>query len=135
LKRGVEYRLWVNPLDGDKAYVCDLQGVYLGIAKVMQAVSAAATPQELAAQLGLRQKVLSEESKRLEPLAKKRLKAAIDRATANLAALGLEDPVEKTQIEQARQAALEGAETVDAAALIAPEADGETDEIDVSSLI
>jgi hypothetical protein len=101
----------------------------------MQAVSAAASPQELAAQLGLRQKVLSEESKRLVPLAKKRLKAAIDRATANLAALGLEDPVEKTQIEQARQAALEGAETVDAAALIAPEADGETDEIDVSSLM
>ena len=135
LKRGVEYRLWVNPLDGDKAYVCDLQGVYLGIAKVMQAVSAAASPQELAAQLGLRQKVLSEESKRLVPLAKKRLKAAIDRATANLAALGLEDPVERTQIEDARQAALEGAETVDAAALIAPEADGETDGIDVSSLI
>ena len=93
LRRGVEYRLWVNPLDGDKAYVCDMQGQFLGVAKVLQAVRADATPEDLAEQLGLRQRVLAEESRRLAPIARRRLAAANRRAAANLAALGLDDPV------------------------------------------
>ena len=97
IARGLE-RLKVDgielaPLDGGKAYVCDLQGHFLGVAKVLQAVRADATPEDLAAQLGLRQMVLSAEAKRLAPLARKRQAAAADRAAANLAALGLEDPV------------------------------------------
>jgi len=93
LTRGAEYRVWVNPLDGGKAYVCDMQGHFLGVAKVLQAVRADAAPEDLAAQLGLRQMVLSAEAKRLAPLARKRQAAAADRAAANLAALGMEDPV------------------------------------------
>ena len=94
LERGREYRLWVNPLDGSRAYVCDLQGRFLGVAKVLQAVRADASPEELAAQLGLRQKVLAAETRRLAPLAAKRLREANDRAAHNLAALGLPDPAE-----------------------------------------
>ena len=90
LSRGVEYRVWVNPLCGDRAYVCDMQGQYLGVAKVMQAVRVDATPEDLAEQLGLRQKVLREEARRLAPIARRRLAAANDRAAANLAAFGLE---------------------------------------------
>ena len=90
LSRGVQYRVWVNPLCGDKAYVCDMQGKYLGVAKVMQAVRADASPEDLAAQLGLRQKVLSEEAKRLAPIARRRLAAAAERAAANLEAFGLD---------------------------------------------
>ena len=93
LTRGREYRVWVNPLDGGKAYVCDMQGTFLGVAKVMQAVRADATPEDLAAQLGLRQKVLAEESRRLAPIARRRQAAAAARAAHNLAALGLDDPV------------------------------------------
>ena len=93
LARGSEYRVWVNPLDGGKAYVCDMQGHFLGVAKVLQAVRADATPEDLAAQLGLRQKVLSEEARRLAPVARRRLAAANARAAANVAALGLADPV------------------------------------------
>ena len=114
LTRGREYRVWVNPLDGGKAYVCDMQGTFLGVAKVMQAVRADATPEELAAQLGLRQKVLAEESRRLAPVARRRLAAAAERAAANLAAFGLEDPAD----EAGREAALEGAERMDTAALL-----------------
>jgi hypothetical protein len=110
LKRGVEYRLWVNPLDGGKAYVCDLQGVFLGVAKVLENVRADASPEELSAQLGLRQKVLSAEAKRLAPIARKRQAAAIDRATANLAALGLEDPVEADAAHNAADTVLRGDE-------------------------
>lgn len=93
LKRGVEYRVWINPLDGAKAYVCDMQGHFMGVAKVLESVRADATPEELAAQLGLRQKVLSAEARRLAPIARKRQAAANDRAAANIAALGLGDPV------------------------------------------
>ena len=92
LTRGREYRVWVNPLDGDKAYVCDLNGRFIGVAKVMQAVRADATPEELAAQLGLRRRVLAEESRRLRPIVRSRLAAAANRAAANIAALGLEEP-------------------------------------------
>lgn len=92
LERGREYRVWVNPLDGDKAYVADMNGLFLGVAKVMQAVRADATPEELAAQLGLRRRVLAEESRRLRPIVRSRLAAAANRAAANIAALGLEEP-------------------------------------------
>ena len=92
LVRGREYRVWINPLDGGKAYVCDMQGQFLGVAKVLQAVRADATPEELAFQLGLRQKVLSDEIKRLRPIAAKRQREAAERAAANLAAFGLPDP-------------------------------------------
>lgn len=113
LSRGQEYRVWVNPIDGDKAYVCDLQGRYLGVAKVMQAVCASATPEELAAQLGLRKKVLSEEAKRLIPIARKRLAAALERSKANIAALGLEDPVEIAETEKRKAIELQEADAAD----------------------
>lgn len=116
LVRGRAYRVWVNPLDGGRAYVCDLEGQYLGTAKVLEAVRADATPEELAAQLGLRQKVLGEEMRRLAPIAAKRRKEAAERAAANLAAFGIPDPAEPPAEEpeaepmgEAESAALEEA--------------------------
>lgn len=97
LKRGVEYRVWVNPLDGSKAYVCDMQGVFMGVAKVLESVRADASPEELAAQLGLRQKVLAAEARRLAPLARRRQADALGRAGYNLAALGLDDPADAAE--------------------------------------
>ena len=118
LQRGQQYRVWVNPLDGAKAYVCDLQGVFLGVAKVMQAVRADASPEELAAQLGLRQKVLAAEAKRLAPIAKKRLADAADRAAHNLAALGLADPVADADAAEEIERAADTDETADMSELI-----------------
>ena len=69
-----------------------MQGRFLGVAKVMQAVRADATPEDLAAQLGLRKKVLAEEARRAAPIARRRLAAANARAAANVAAFGLDDP-------------------------------------------
>ena len=97
LDRGREYQLWVSPLDASKAHVCDMEGKYLGTARVMEAVRADATPEELAAQLGLRQKVLSEEASRVRPVALRRLRAANERAARNLAALGLADPAAEAE--------------------------------------
>ena len=109
LERGREYQLWVNPMDAGKAYVCDMQGAYIGVAKVMQSVRADATPEDLAEQLGLRKKVLAEEARRVAPIARRRLREANERARANLAAFGLEDPVEAGEAERFRDAAVAGA--------------------------
>ena len=92
LARGAEYRVWVNPLDGGRAYVCDMQGAFLGVARVLRAVRADATADDLAEQLGLRQAVLAEGARRLAPLVRRRRAAANARAAANIAALGLADP-------------------------------------------
>ena len=108
LERGREYRVWVNPLDAGKAYVCDMQGTYIGVARVLRAVRADSTPEELAAQLGMRRKVLAEEARRVAPVARRRLREANERARANLAAFGLEDPVEAGEAECFRDAALAG---------------------------
>ena len=134
LKRGETYRVWVNPLDGDKAYVCNLQGAFMGVAKVMQAVRADASPEELAEQLGLRQRVLAEESRRLAPIVRRRRAAANERAAANLRTFGLEDPVERAALDDERAAALSGAGEVDAADLL-PGGDCGTEGCDASDLI
>ena len=118
LTRGAEYRVWVNPLDGGKAYVCDMQGHFLGVAKVLQAVRADASPEDLAAQLGLRQKVLADEARRLAPIARRRQAAAADRAAANLAAFGLEDPVRRAEDAAAADVAAYTSETAEVSELI-----------------
>lgn len=130
LSRGVEYRVWVNPLDGGRAYVCDMQGRFLGVAKVLQAVRADASPEDLAEQLGIRQRMLAEERRRLEPIVRRRRAAANARAAANIAALGLGDPVEGR--ERARVAQGEGGavEAADMRELILDREDGGDDAAD-----
>ncbi|MBQ6916050.1 MAG: hypothetical protein IJQ65_10030, partial [Kiritimatiellae bacterium] len=118
LTRGAEYRVWVNPLDGGKAYVCDMQGHFRGTAKVLQAVRADASPEDRAAQLGLRQKVLADEARRLAPIARRRQAAAADRAAANLAAFGLEDPVRRAEDAAAADVAAYTSETAEVSELI-----------------
>ena len=115
LARGAEYSLWINPLDAGRAYVRDLQGRYLGVAKVVRAVRADASPEELAAQLGMRQRALAAARKRLGGLAGRRLAAANARAAANLALFGEADPA-----ADAARARLAAAELADA-----PELEGE----------
>jgi hypothetical protein len=107
--------VWVNPMDCGKAYVADLQGRFLGVASVMAAAraDADASVQELQEQLGIRSAALADERKRLEPHVKARLKERADAAAANVAALGLEDPVEIAEAEKRKAIELQEAEIVD----------------------
>jgi hypothetical protein len=102
LERGMKVLVWVNPMDCGKAYLADVQGRFLGVAKVLLGVraDADASVEELQEQLGLRSAALAEERKRLEPHVKARLKERADAAAANVAALGLEDPVEIAEAEK-----------------------------------
>ncbi len=121
LERGRTYRVWINPLDPQKAYVADLQGNFLGTAPVLQAARADADADipELQRQLGLRSKALADERRRLAPHIRSQLRRRNQDATANLAALGLADPtaaatfpLPSTDASLARLAAV-GTEDVD----------------------
>ncbi len=117
LERGAKVHVWVNPMDCGRAYVSDAQGRFMGVAKVMQAVraDADASVEELQEQLGMRSAALAEERKRLEPLVRARLKERNEAAAANLGAVGVEDPVERRELEGRQRAELAGVEGADVA--------------------
>ena len=115
LPRGAKVLVWVNPMDCGKAYVCDVQGRFLGIAKVQMAVraDADASVEALQEQLGMRSAALADAKQKLEPLVKARLKERNEAAAANLAALGVEDPVERRELEERKRGELAGVEGAD----------------------
>jgi hypothetical protein len=122
LERGMKVLVWVNPMDCGKAYVADLQGRFLGVASVMAAAraDADASVQELQEQLGFRSAALADERKRLEPHVKARLKERADAAAANVAALGLEDPVEIAEAEKRKAIELKEADAAEVDVTIDP---------------
>ena len=136
LSRGAKCLVWVNPMDVGKAYVQDAQGRFLGVAKVLQAVraDADATVPELQEQLGLRSSALAEERRRLDPLVRKRLQERSDAAAANLAALGMEDPAERAEIEGRAAGELADGEAADGVDLEAPGEGEPTADVDAADL-
>ena len=126
LPRGEKVHVWVNPMDCGKAYVSDLQGRFLGVAQTVQSVraDADASVPELQMQLGLRSEALAGEKQRLEPLVRKRLADRNAAAAANLKALGVEDPVERRELEERQRGELAGVEGADVS-LDVPEADAD----------
>ena len=134
LPRGMKLHVWVNPMDCGKAYVCDLQGRFLGVAKSIPSVRADADADvaALQEQLGLRSAALADAKAKLEPVVRARLKERNEAAAANLAALGVEDPVERKAAEESADAVLSGGddgetgETTDRDMLPPAEADGDT---------
>ena len=103
LARGAKVQVWVNPMDCGKAYVADEQGRYIGVASTLQAVRADASADvpELQRQLGMRSAALAEGRRRLAPVVRRRLAARNAVAAHNLAALGLEDPVDIAETDAA----------------------------------
>ena len=112
LPRGAKVLVWVNPMDCGKAYVCDLQGRFLGVAKSLPAVraDADASVEALQEQLGLRSAALADAKQKLEPLVKARLKERNEAAAANLGALGVEDPVKAAAERNAADASASAVE-------------------------
>lgn len=115
LERGLKVLVWVNPMDCGRAYVADLQGRFLGVAKVMLGVraDADASVAELQEQLGVRSAVLADERKRLEPHIKARLQERAAAAKQNLDALGIDDPAEIAEAERRKAAELNEAGDAD----------------------
>ena len=115
LPRGEKVHVWINPMDCGKAYVCDLQGRFLGVAKSLPAVRADADAdvEALQEQLGLRSAALADAKAKLDPLVRARLRERNEAAAANLGALGVEDPVERRALEARQRGELAGVEGAD----------------------
>lgn len=132
MERGAKVLVWINPMDAGKAYICDMQERFLGVASTVQAVRADATADvaELRRQLGLRSAALADERRRLDPIIRKRLAERNAAAAANLAALGLEDPVGREAADNPASAVL-GGDALDATAddrdLLPPQPPGDGD--------
>jgi hypothetical protein len=98
LERGKSYLVWVNPLAGEKAYIADANGRYLGIAPVLAPARIDDT-ESMHKAFGMRQAALSAEMKRLEPVVRARQQEESRVLAHNLKVIGLEDPVQNDQIE------------------------------------
>jgi hypothetical protein len=82
LSRGQSYKVWINPCDAARAYVQDLQGRFLGVAKVSQA-GMYGDMEALERSLGIRQQAIAAEVKALRPVARQRLRQANADAARN----------------------------------------------------
>ncbi len=94
LDRHAEYKVWVNPCDPGKAYIADLQGRFIGIAKVAQ-VARYDDFETIQKALGVRQQALSAEVERLRPVAYKRLRDAAADAQRNVIEIIGKDPYQE----------------------------------------
>ncbi len=92
LERGKIYKVWVNPLAADHAYVADAGGRFLGIAPV-QVEARYDDAAALEAQLGVRQAALAAERRRMRPVVVRQLREENARAAANVREIVGSDPV------------------------------------------
>ena len=91
LTRGETYLVWVNPFDAFTAYVADLQGRFIGPARVSPQVCYA-DQEAIERELGVRQAALAAERKRLQPAITRMQMREAARARQNAEAVFGEDP-------------------------------------------
>lgn len=96
LTRGELYRVWINPLNASVAYIADEGGRYIGTAPVMQPTNADDLD-GLKRNLGIRQRAITEEARKLHPIALQRLRRANADAAQNAREILGRDPVEDDQ--------------------------------------
>jgi hypothetical protein len=132
LERRMEYKVWVNPLDASKAYIADLQGRFLGVAKVAQA-ACHDDFEALQKALGVRQQALSAEVQRLRPVAHKRLRQAAADAQRNVIEITGNDPYHDMVIIDHLEATTPAADLAEMA-LAAPPAHGDDDTVSLDDL-
>lgn len=104
LDPGTRLRVWVNPLDHARALLADADGRWLGVAPVMQAGQLGAdaeSDENTRRNLGLRQKALAEEDRRLAPVVAARRRRAAEDARVNAMELLGRDPAEDAAAEDA----------------------------------
>ena len=102
LTKGDMYKVWVNPLNSSLAYVCDLDGRWLGTAAVMVAVNPDDEDASLR-NLGIRQKAIASRMDELKPYIAAKRREAEQMARINAEAIEGVDPA---SIDQKSRAAL-----------------------------
>lgn len=100
LTRGQSYLVWVNPFDAFTAYVADMQGRFIGTARVSPRVSYA-DQGAIERELGVRQAAIAAERKRLQPAVARMQAAENARARKNAEEVFGEDPALKAATRSA----------------------------------
>ena len=100
LTRGQNYLVWINPFDAFTAYVADLQGRFIGTAKV-QEMFGYDDIEGVKRALAVRQTALAEERKRIQPALNRMLRKEAAVAGHNATVILGEDPA----LTAARQSA------------------------------
>ncbi len=130
LPKGQRFQVWVNPLAGEIAYVCDLAGKFLGTAKVMVATNPDDDSDASLRNLGIRQQAIAARMQELKPYIAAQRRAAAEAARVNAEAILSVDPVAVAQVEQK---VLAGARTDDVSDedLLPPEVPADTFEDEI----
>lgn len=129
LERGKVYQVWHNPLDGDRAYVADESGRYLGTAPVM-AAARIDDREAIERHLGVRQRAISAEAKALAPYVRRRQAEAAEAARVNAVEILGRDPAGDAALEEAAEAAASRAGRVEVDDLVGGPPDGGRASID-----
>lgn len=124
LTRGENYRLWINPLEPCTAIVADMQGKYIGLASVSQAVRYD-DKEAIERELGIRQAAIAAERRKVEPALRRMQMAENARARANVVTITGDDPALVQAQRSAAAWELNKAETIDADEIYALEEEGE----------
>ena len=131
LTRGQNYLVWINPFDAFTAYVADLQGKFIGTARVAPKVCYA-DQETLERELGVRQAAIAAERKRLQPAVTRMQMAESARARKNASAILGEDPALNAARKSAAAHELEKADDSEIGELPGPEPEA-NDDIDIGN--
>lgn len=112
LTRGKSYLVWINPFDGCKAYVCDIQGRYLGVAPVRED-HRYDDIEGIKRAIGVRNAALAEERRRVQPALNRMARKAAAVAASNAAEILGEDPALRVAVRSAAEHELARVEAAD----------------------
>lgn len=107
LERGKVYQVWHNPLNPSSAYVADEDGRWLGMAPVM-AAARIDDREAVARQLGIRQRAIAAEARKMAPFLRRRQAEAAEAARKNAEELLGFDPAMEAAREEAAEIAAAG---------------------------
>ena len=91
LERGVSYQVWINPFEPLKAFVADMQGKYIGTAKVQSVVSYDDI-EGIKREMAVRQTAIAAERKRVQPALNRMLRQRAADTGHNAEVILGEDP-------------------------------------------
>ena len=112
LTRGQSYLVWINPFDGFKALVADLQGRFIGVARVKEE-HRYDDIEGIKRAIGVRNAALAAERKKIQPALNRMARQAAAVGAANAAAILGEDPALKAAIGAAAEHELGMAEAAE----------------------
>lgn len=126
LERGVSYQVWINPFEPLKAFVADMQGKYIGTAKVQTVVSYDDI-EGIKREMAVRQAAIAKERQRVQPALNRMLRQRAADTGHNATVILGEDPALSAARQSAAAHELEKADDSEIGELPGPEQEANDD--------